>query len=239
MSGRRPVVTVDGPAGAGKSTASRELARRLGYIYLDTGAIYRSVALATGRALPEVARKLDAGGEPGALDEKECEVLGDLAQGLDLRFAGAGTRVILDGVDVSAELRTPEISQRASRVSAIPAVRRALLDVQRRIGAEGGVVAEGRDTGSVVFPRAEVKFFLVADPRERARRRAAELRASGVAADEAATLAEILARDARDEPRAAAPLTQPKDATVIDTSSLAPDAVVAFMLDAVTARHRS
>jgi cytidylate kinase len=152
------VVTIDGPAGAGKSTVAKRLARRLDYRLLDTGAIYRAVALIalrTGTALDD---------EAGL-----AEIARDLQ--IDYRFEGDINHVFLAGEDVTSAIRTPEASQGASKVSALPAVRAALLDLQRRLGGSGGVVVEGRDTGTVVFPRAGAKFFLTASDQERARRR--------------------------------------------------------------------
>lgn len=235
MTRRRPLVTVDGPAGAGKSTVSRALAARLGFTYLDTGAIYRALALAAS-ADAERAARLDATADPGSIAPADESALAELAARLEIEFTDDGTRVWLAGRDVSQAIRAPEIGERASKVSALPGVRAALLALQRRIGDRGGVVAEGRDMGSVVFPDAEVKFFLSADPAERARRRAAELRARGLAVEEAAVRAEIEARDARDASRAVAPLVCPPDATVIDSSGLAVDQVVARMAEGVSGR---
>lgn len=235
---RRPVVTIDGPAGAGKSTVSRTVAERLGFTYLDTGALYRAVALAAG---DDGALASQVDGAPatqdlaGAVERR----LADLARALPLAFSANGTRLAIGDRDVTAAIRRPEISQRASKISALPAVRAALLDVQRRIGAAGGVVAEGRDVGSVVFPDAEVKIFLTADVHERARRRTAELRERGVDADEEVVRREIESRDARDAAREAAPLVCPEGALVLDSSRLAVEAVVALVLDAVTTRQRS
>ncbi len=220
MAPRRLIVAIDGPAGAGKSTAARLLAERLGYALLDTGAIYRTMAL---RAR-ERGIAWDDG--PG---------VAALAEGLEIAFRldGAVNRVLADGVDVTGSIRTPEISDGASRVSALPAVRAALLGLQRRIGEQGGVVVEGRDIGTVVFPSAEAKFFLTATTDERARRRAAELRAAGKPVDEAKTREEIVARDERDSTRAAAPLRRADDAIEIDSSALGPAAVVAKMAEIV------
>jgi len=235
---RRPVVAIDGPAGAGKSTVSRALAARLGFTYLDTGALYRAVALAAGDD-PALAARLDAAADTRDIAAADEQALAERARGLPLAFSEHGTRLAVGGRDVSAQIRTPEIGQRASKVSALPAVRAALLDVQRRMGAAGGVVAEGRDVGSVVFPDAEVKLFVTADVAERARRRAAELRARGISCDEEEVRREIESRDARDRERAAAPLVCPPDAVVVDTSARAIDEVVALLLDLVTTRDRS
>ena len=235
---RRPVVTIDGPAGAGKSTVSRALAARLDFVYLDTGAIYRAVALAVADDAALAAR-LDAAAGPDELRPGDRIALGAIAASLPIEFEAAGTVVRLGGRDVSREIRSPEIGQRASKVSAVPEVRTALLGLQRRIGAAGGVVVEGRDVGTVVFPDAEVKFFLTAQTPERARRRAAELRARGVDADEARVQEEIEARDRRDSERAVAPLACPPGAVVVDSSALSIEEVVSRLVDAVTMRERS
>ena len=199
------VVTIDGPAGAGKSSVAKRLARRLGYRLLDTGAIYRAVALtANQRGIAWT----DAAG---------CsEIARTLAIGFD--FVGDNNHVYVAGVDVSSSIRSPEISQGASQVSAHPAVRDALLELQRRLGGAGGVVVEGRDTGTVVFPNAEAKFFLTASESERARRRVAELAQSGARADFDLTLREIRERDQRDSTRDAAPMVAAGDAVVVDSS---------------------
>jgi CMP/dCMP kinase len=210
------VVTIDGPAGAGKSTVAKQLARTLGYRLLDTGAIYRSVALvAVRRGVAWTA----------------ADQLAELARDLDIRFDFVGdvNHVFLSGEDVSAAIRTPEISQGASQVSAHPPVRAALLDLQRRLGAGGGVVVEGRDTGTVVFPNAQAKFFLIATPEERARRRVAELAERGTVVDFGTTLAEISERDARDAGRDVAPMKPAPDAVLIDSSAMTIDAVVDAM----------
>jgi cytidylate kinase len=219
------VVTIDGPAGAGKSTVAKRLARRLGYRLLDTGAIYRCVAL--------IARRKGIAWD----DAEGCAAL---AHGLDVDFAFSekdeANRVFVSGEDVSAQIRTPEMSDGASRVSALPAVRAALLDVQRRLGAAGGVVVEGRDTGTVVFPGAQAKFFLDASGEVRARRRVAELRAAGRSVDEAQTQAEMEARDHRDSTRAAAPLRRADDAVYVDSSAHTVDEVVALLESEVKKR---
>ena len=212
------VIAIDGPAGAGKSTAARTLARRIGFLLLDTGAIYRSLAL--------VAR------EQG-IAWNDARKLGELAATLDLCFAppldGAvdgAQRVLIGDRDVSDAIRTPEMSDGASQVSSHPEVRQSLLDVQRSIARKGHCVVEGRDIGSVVLPWAPLKFFLTASPEVRAQRRHEELEARGLVSDLESTLAEILARDHRDETRATAPLVRAADAVLLDTSSLSLDQVV-------------
>ena len=213
-----PIIAIDGPAGAGKTSAARALAARLGFLLLDTGAIYRAVAL--------VAR------ESGVAwtDERP---LGEIARTLEIAFepAPGGQRVLVSGRDRTAEIRAPEISEGASQVSARPAVRAALLELQRRLGraAQVGLVVEGRDVGSVVFPGATLKVFLTASPEARAERRHEELRGRGLPSDLAATLDEIRKRDERDSTREAAPLRVAEGAVVLDTSGMALDAVVAAL----------
>ena len=218
------VVTIDGPAGAGKSSVAKRLARRLGYRLLDTGAIYRAVALtANQRGIAWT----DAAG---------CaELARALAIGFD--FIGDSNHVYLAGVDVSGALRTPEISQGASRVSAHPEVREALLDLQRRLGGAGGVVVEGRDTGTIVFPHAEAKFFLTASEHERARRRVAELAQAGVTAEFDVTLREIQQRDQRDATRDTAPMVAASDALIIDSSLQGLEEVVESLARVVDERR--
>jgi cytidylate kinase len=217
------VVAIDGPAGAGKSTAAKRLAVRLGYAFLDTGAIYRSVAL--------VARQR-------GVDWADAEAVAEVARTLEIVFVPRGEMngVVVEGRDVTTEIRTPEMSDGASRVSAHPQVRAALLGLQRRLAATGHIVAEGRDTGTVVFPDAAAKFFLTASPEERARRRTAELAAAGRPVESAAVLQEILERDQRDSTRAAAPLRRADDAIEIDSGGLTPDQVVAKMAEIVASR---
>ena len=219
--GPRVVVAIDGPAGAGKSTTARLLAAHLGYSLLDTGAIYRALAVLARRA---------------GISFGEGPRVADLARGLDIRFRldGALNRVFVSGEELTEAIRTPDISEGASQVSALPEVRDALLELQRRLGAAGGVVVEGRDIGTVVFPDAAAKFFLTAAPEERARRRALELRLAGRPADEAAVLAEILARDHRDMNRTVAPLKKAADAIEIDSSQVGVEAVVATMADRIS-----
>lgn len=218
------VVTIDGPAGAGKSTVARRLARALGYRLLDTGAIYRAVALTAQRQ--HVA--WDAGPACAAL-----------ATGLpiDFELVGDANHVFLSGEDVSEAIRTQEISGGASQVSAHPEVRAALLELQRRLGAGGGVVVEGRDTGTVVFPAAEAKFYLTADVETRAERRAAELRARNQPVDLPTIIRETAERDARDAGREVAPMRPAEDAVHVDSTGKTLDQVVAELEAAVRGRE--
>lgn len=220
-----PIVAIDGPAGAGKSTIARRLAEALGYVLVDTGAMYRSVALVAVRAgvpLEDQARVASLAHEIVAKKSLSFE-----------RDPILGVRVWLSGEDVSEAIRTPEISQGASVVSAHPPVRAALLDLQRMAGAKGGVVLEGRDIGTVVFPEAEVKFFLTASAEIRARRRYEELVARGSRVSFEETLADVVRRDAQDESREVAPLKPAPAAILIDSSGRSIDELVARMLEEV------
>ncbi len=221
---KQVVVTIDGPAGAGKSSVAKLLARRLGYRLLDTGAIYRAVALT---ACARGIAWSDAGG---------CAAI---ARALDIRFDFVGDKnhVYLGDDDATAAIRTPEISQGASQVSAHPEVRAALLELQRRLGAGGGVVVEGRDTGTVVFPAADAKFFLTASAAERARRRVAELAAAGTVVDYTVTLREIAERDDRDAGRDVAPMVPAPDAVLVDSSAQTLEEVVDSLASVVEARR--
>lgn len=218
---RRPVVTVDGPAGAGKSSASRALARRLGFAYVDTGAMYRAVGvLADERGV--------------ALDDDEALVR--LIDGLVFEVAADGEKLLVGGRDLTDAIRVPTAGELASRVSTRPVVRERLVARQRDLGDAGGVVMEGRDIGTVVFPAAEVKLFLTAALAARVRRRGDELRARGERVDEAALSAEVTARDERDERRAHSPLRPAADAVVLDTTALDLAGVVDAMERVVRAR---
>ena len=203
------VVAIDGPAGAGKSSASRGLAARLGFGYVDTGSMYRAVGvLASERGI--------------ALDDDPA--LERLIDGL--RIDDAGERLVVDGRDLSNAVRTAAAGELASRVSTRPVVREHLVALQRALGRDADVVMEGRDIGTVVFPDAGLKIFLTASPEERARRRARELSARGEAADERQLAADIARRDRRDSERAHSPLKPAPDAVIVDTSGLDLPAVV-------------
>jgi CMP/dCMP kinase len=219
------IIAIDGPVGSGKSTLARRVAALLGYIYIDTGAMYRSVALKAQRR----GVSLDAVEQLAAL---AGETRIDLRQ-RDGQQAGApegAQQVLLDGEDVTAMIRTPEVAQAASKVALVPGVRKVLVAEQRRAGEQGGVVMEGRDIGSVVFPDAQLKIFLTASPEVRAERRWREHQQKGDAIDLARTLEEVLERDRRDLQRATSPLVRAKDAVVVDSTAMEPEEVARLVV---------
>ncbi len=216
------VVTIDGPSAAGKSTTARAVAERLGFLYLDTGAFYRALAL---KALREGVRPEDA---PG---------LGRMAASTAIDFTGSpsAAHVFLDGEDVSDGIRTPEVSEMSSRIAAVPQVRRQMVVWQRALRARGPLVGEGRDLGTVVFPDAEVKLYLDADLETRARRRLREMHSRGIAVTLDAVRDDLARRDERDRTRTDSPLMPAEGARVLDTSGLEFEEQVRAVLDLVTA----
>jgi CMP/dCMP kinase len=209
---RSLVIAIDGPVGSGKSTAARRVAEILGYTYIDTGAMYRAVALKALR------RKISLDAAATLVElARECRI--------DLRAEDGKQRVILDGEDVTAAIRTPEVSQAASKIAVIPGVRHVLVAEQRRAGAEGGVVMEGRDIGSVVFPDADLKIFLSASDGVRAERRWREHQQKGDSIDLARTLEEIHERDRRDAGREHSPLVRAAGAVLVDSTAMEPEEV--------------
>lgn len=221
MSEKRIIVAIDGPAGAGKSTLAKRVADKLGFIYINSGAMYRAVAL--------WALRLNV-----ALDDMHR--LEQLAKAANIELLPGDGRVMLNGEDVTEAIRDLRVSDAASKISMIPPVRRALLSAQRNIATRNSVVMEGRDIGSVVFPEAQVKIFLDADPRERARRRALELQQEGRTAELQAISKQLEKRDERDRKRAEAPLVQAPDAQLVDTTGLSLDEVEDIVLRFIRAR---
>ena len=211
---------IDGPVGAGKSSIAREAAKKLGFIYVDTGALYRAVGLYCHRCGTNMK-------DPADIASRLPEIKPEI------RLCDGVQHIYLNGEDVSSEIRLPEISMAASAVSAVPEVRAALLGIQRGIATENNVIMDGRDIGTVVLPNAQVKIFLTADVRVRAERRLAELQAKGEKTSLQKVLAEMQARDKQDSERAAAPLRQAKDAVLLDTSALTPEAAVDAILSIV------
>ncbi|RLB66262.1 MAG: (d)CMP kinase [Deltaproteobacteria bacterium] len=204
---KKLIIAIDGPSGVGKSTLSKVLSHELGYLNLDTGAMYRTVALAASRR---------------GIDAHDHDALRQLCEETTIEFSRnqGDEQILLNGEDVSSEIRTPEISLLTATVAACPDVREAMVAQQRALGAAGGVVLEGRDIGTVVFPHADVKFFLKASAEVRGRRRFLELQAKGAGVDLARTITEVQARDTADTTRATSPLRQAEDAVVIDTTEL-------------------
>jgi cytidylate kinase len=219
------IIAIDGPSGAGKSTLAKRLAKELNFIYLDTGAMYRALALKVLREGIDLA------------DDARLAELVRVTQ-IDLREQNGMLQVLLDGRDVAREIRTPEVSQMASKVSALRIVRERMLELQRAMGRCGDVVAEGRDIGTVIFPAAEVKIFLDASPHERAWRRYQEIKTTGKAVEFTETLREIEERDKRDSERDLAPLCKASDALLIDSSSTSADEVAAVVLAEVRKKRK-
>jgi CMP/dCMP kinase len=218
----RPIiVAIDGPGGAGKSTVARNIASKLGFLYIDTGAMYRAVALWAART---------------GVASDDMHRLEQLARQAEIAFVSRSQRVTLNGEDVTEAIRAPEISAAASKVAAVPGVRRALVDKQRQMGASANVVMEGRDIGSVVFPEATVKIFLDAPPHVRAFRRTNELAGRGEDVDGEATILALEERDRRDRTRVEAPLMQAPDAVYIDSGGLSIEEVEEAVLKVVRDR---
>lgn len=219
------IVTIDGPSGSGKSTVARLLADRLGYTYIDTGAMYRGIGwLAREEGVPF----------------RECKELDNLLKTVKLSFEekNGRTYLVVNGMDLTERVRTPEMGMVASRISEIGTVRRWLSSLQRRLGEEGNAVLEGRDMGTVVFPDADYKFYLVASLEVRGRRRAEQLREKGEEADLEATTKEISFRDRNDSTRALAPLRKAEDAIEVDTTSLSVSEVLERLLRETRAEKR-
>jgi len=214
------VIAIDGPSGAGKSTTARLLAERLGYIYIDTGAMYRSIGWKAKRE---------------GIDPEDEEGLADLCARtvVTIKKDNKDPKIFVDGIDVSGEIRTPDMGMMASAVSKSPAVRARLLTLQRELGKSGGVVMDGRDIGTVVFPEADMKFYLDASVEERGRRRFVELKAKGMDVDRARITQEIRDRDRQDSGRKIAPLRQADDALLIDSSEMSIDDVLDRMISEI------
>jgi cytidylate kinase len=225
MKRARPIIAIDGPVGAGKSVVARELARELGYSYLNTGAMYRAVAIA--------AREHGVSPDDPNVEERLKPVLAAITIKFD------GEKIFLNGRDISAVVVEPEIGDLASRFSALGAVRARMRELQRAAGADGGVVMEGRDIGTAIFPDAEFKFFLEADVKVRAARRYEELKKKGASITEREVLDQLIERDRRDSGRELAPLKRADDALVIDSTKLSIKAVVAAMKAKINARINS
>jgi len=217
------IIAIDGPVGSGKSTVARRVAELLGYLHLDSGAMYRAVALRAARAGVSLE-------DAAALERVAREAR------IEMQMDGTERRVILDGEDVSDSLRGPDMSQQASRVALVPGVRRVLVTHQQRMGAAGGIVVEGRDIGTVVFPQAGLKIFLDADAEVRARRRWLEYEQKGVHVEFPSVVEDLRDRDRRDRDRAASPLRRAPDAVYVDCSAMDPEEVARLI--AMLARDR-
>lgn len=222
---KKLIVAIDGPSGAGKSSVTKALAERLGYLHIDTGAMFRVVALFAQRS---------------AINTEDPAALAAICANITIDFAAAdgACRVFANGEDVSAAIRSPEISLLTSIVAAVPAVRSHLLAQQRRMGARGGVVLEGRDIGTVVFPEADIKFYLTASVEERGRRRFAELLAKGASVTLEQTVAEVIQRDNQDMNRQYAPLRRADDALEIDSTNRSLAEVIALMEESIHSREK-
>jgi len=222
---KKLTITIDGPSGAGKSTVARSLAKRLGYVYIDTGAMYRSVALR---------------GKGKGISQEDELALNQLASSLHISFITQGeqTHVLCDGKDVTEAIRTPEISRLASIISKQKGVREALVQMQREMGKGGGVILEGRDIGTVVFPDADVKFYLDAEGEERVRRRYHEMVEKGVRADFKETQEELIQRDHNDMHRDHSPLKKAEDAVFIDSTHRSVEEVVEEMVRIVKTKGK-
>lgn len=214
---KKLIVAIDGPSGAGKSTLSKALAHQLGYLNIDTGAMYRSISLLA---------------QQRGIDPHDSDALKKICADISIEFVprGASEDVLVNGVDVSDAIRTPDISLLVPQIAACPTVREAMLQLQRKMGEAGGVVLEGRDIGTVVFPQADIKFFLSATATERGRRRYAELQEKGIDVDLQQTIAEVENRDAADTARTLAPLMQADDAIVVDSTQLSIENVLQKMV---------
>jgi CMP/dCMP kinase len=220
------IIAIDGPVGSGKSTLARRVAEMLGYVYIDTGAMYRAVALKAMRG--NVAFDGVASGDELVRLARDTRI--------DLRATNGSQQVLLDGEDVTSAIRTPAVAQGASKVAVDPGVRQVLVAEQRRAGEAGGVVMEGRDIGSVVFPDAQLKIFLTASPEIRAERRWKEHQQKGDAIDLGRTLQEIRERDRRDRERATSPLVRAADAVIVDSTAMEPEEVARLVV--MLARER-
>jgi CMP/dCMP kinase len=219
---KKLIIAIDGPVGSGKSTLARRVAQMMGYVYVDTGAMYRAVALKASRRGMALAAQ-------DASDENELVELARDTR-IDLRAQNGGQQVFLDGEEVTGAIRTPEIAQAASKVALNAGVRHVMVAEQRRAGEMGGVVMEGRDIGSVVFPEADLKIFLTASPEVRAERRWREHQQKGDAIDLARTLDEVHERDRRDRERTASPLVRAPDAVVVDSTAMEPEEVARLVV---------
>ncbi len=208
-----PIIAIDGPVGVGKSTVAKNLAERLGYLYIDTGAMYRAITL-------KVMRK--------HINPEDTQSVADLAENTQLRFtrSSGNLRILCDGEDVSDEIRLPEVSANTSSIADNLAVRERMVTLQREMGSNGKIVMEGRDIGTIVFPDAEIKIYLDADPKIRAERRYLELRSKGKNVSFEETLNDLLARDQRDASRPVGGLKKTSDSIVVDTTNLSQEEVI-------------